>query len=183
LLRAQLSHLERCRNPPHQRKPAAMSDTSISTSSLPSNLASNQSKTHNITRKVRDAITHMVWAGLPRDQAAEKAGLSDHGLYKALRSPPVKQHYLAELDVLRTSERARNIHRAVEIREQSTNQMASIQAIKLLEQISDDAPSGRNAQSLPGMVIVINNGSATKEAVTIDSRPILSSAATGSESK
>jgi hypothetical protein len=43
-------------------------------------------------------------------KAAKKAGISEHGLYKALRKPPVKAAYLAELDVLRTSERARNIH-------------------------------------------------------------------------
>jgi hypothetical protein len=145
-----------------------MTDTSLATSPLQSLPTAKQAQTVKITRKVRDAIENMVWHGLPRDQAAEKAGLSDHGLYKALRSPPVKQHYLSELDVLRTSERARNIHRAVEIREQTTNQMASIQAIKLLEQISDDAPASRGSVSLPGLVIVVNTGTPLTQPSTID---------------
>jgi uncharacterized protein YjgD (DUF1641 family) len=145
-----------------------MSDTALATQPIASNPAVKQGQTLKITRKVRDAIENMVWHGLPRAQAAEKAGLSDHGLYKALRSPPVKQHYLSELDVLRTSERARNIHRAVEIREQTSNQMASIQAIKLLEQISDDAPASRGSVSLPGLVIVVNTGAPLTQPPTID---------------
>lgn len=138
-------------------------------------LDTKQSKPVAISRKVRDAIEHMVWHGLPRAQAAEKAGLSDHGLYKALRSPPVKQHYMAELDVLRTSERARNIHRAVEIREQTSNQMASIQAIKLLEQISDDAQhSGSRVNSLPGLqIVVVTGGNAQQPVIDVTERTVI----------
>jgi hypothetical protein len=145
-----------------------MTDTSLATTPLPSNLPARKTKTLTVTRKVRVAIEQMVWHGLKRDAAAQVAGLTDHSLYAALRSPHVKQHYLSELDVLRTSERARNIHRAVEIREQTSNQMASIQAIKLLEQISDDAPASRGSVSLPGLVIVVNTGAPLTQPPTID---------------
>lgn len=125
---------------------------------LPAKSPPKQPKPLKVTGKNKAAIDLMVWEGLKRADAAAKAGLKDHALYVALTKPHVKQYYLGQLDVLRTSERARNIHRAVEIREQTSNQMASIQAIKLLEQISDDAPASRGAQSVPGLVIVVNGG-------------------------
>ena len=145
-----------------------MTDTSLATSPLQSHPPSKQAKTLKITAKVRAAIHAMVWLGQNRADAAQTAGLKDDSLYVALRRPDVKQFYMSELDVLRTSERARNIHRAVEIREQTSNQMASIQAIKLLEQISDDAPASRGSVSLPGLVIVVNTGTPLTQPQTID---------------
>jgi hypothetical protein len=145
-----------------------MTDTSLATSPLQSLPTAKQAQKLKITRVVRAAIEAMVWQGMKREDAAQHAGMKDNSLYVALRRPDVKQFYLSELDVLRTSERARNIHRAVEIREQTTNQMASIQAIKLLEQISDDAPASRGSVSLPGLVIVVNTGTPLTQPPTID---------------
>jgi hypothetical protein len=113
-----------------------------------------------ITAKVRAAIHNMIWLGLKRDAAAEAAGIRDNSLYIALRRPDVKAFYLRELDVLRTSERARNIHVLAEIREQTGNQMARVQAVKTLEQISDaEQQTGRGSQLTPGLVIVIEGRS------------------------
>lgn len=126
-------------------------------SQLPAS-ASNADKIVRVTGKVRVAIEAMVWDGLPRAKAAAKAGISEHGLYKALRKAPVKAAYLSELDVLRTSERARNIHALVEVRDQLDNKMARVQAVKALEQISDDAPANGGASALPGLQIVIVQG-------------------------
>lgn len=148
-----------------------MPSTSVAIANRPE-LAEDQSKPRRIERvtgKVRVAIEQMVWAGLPRTEAAKKAGISDHGLYKALRKPPVKAFYLREMDVLRTSERARNIHRAVEIREQNSNQMAAIQAIKLIEQLDDQETNTPRANALPGLQIVIVQGG--HSAPTIDVTP------------
>lgn len=116
-------------------------------------------KIERVTGKVRVAIDSMVWDGLPRSKAAEFAGLSEHGLYKALRKPPVKAYYMAQLDILRTSERARNIHTLAEVRDQTTNQMARVQAVKALEQIDDSEQASRGSQALPGLQIVIVQGS------------------------
>jgi hypothetical protein len=123
--------------------------------SLP--VAPQRQPLERITGKVRAAIDAMVWSGLPRSKAAEAAGISEHGLYKALRKPPVRAHYLRELEVLRTSERARNIHTLAEVRDQTTNQMARVQAVKALEQL-DDQPQARQGMqaSVPGLVIVVN---------------------------
>jgi hypothetical protein len=133
-----------------------MTDASQAIASLPSNLTAKRVEKLKITAKVRAAIHAMVWQGLKRDQAAESAGIKDNSLYIALRRPDVKQFYLSELDVLRTSERARNIHALVEVRDQEENKMARVQAVKALEQISDEAPAARGSQSQPGLTIVIN---------------------------
>jgi hypothetical protein len=115
-----------------------------------------QGKAIKITRKVRDAINAMVWEGLPRAKAAEKAGISDHGLYKALRSPPVKAYYLSECEVLRTSGRARRIHRLEQMVEQDDNKQAVVNAVRALELMGDDeGMAASRANSLPGLQIVV----------------------------
>lgn len=125
----------------------------------------------------------MVWQGLPRKQAAEAAGISEHGLYKALRKPPVKALYLSEMDVLRTSERARNFHVLCEVRDQTANQMARVNAVKALEQVDDDTER-KAASRTPGVVIQIvqqgpavtsvmahEHGNAAKPLITNDHVP------------
>lgn len=106
-----------------------------------------------VTGKVRTALDAMVWQGLPRAKAAEYAKISEHGLYKALRKPPVRAYYLAQLDVLRTSERARNIHTLADVRDTSGNQMARVAAVKALEQLDDSPQSSASRQQTPGFVI------------------------------
>lgn len=118
-----------------------------------------------ISTPVREAIHAMVWLGLKRDKAAEHAGMKDNSLYVALRRPDVKAHYLGELDVLRTSERARNIHTLAEVRDQTTNQMARVQAVKALEQLDDVELASGRANSLPGLQIVIVQGGSAAAAV------------------
>lgn len=110
----------------------------------------------------------MVYEGLNRKQAAEKAGLKDHALYVALTKPHVKAYYMRQLDVLRTSERARNIHTLAEVRDQTSNQMARVQAVKALEHIDDDQQVNRGANSLPGLQIVVMTG---PQQPTIDVTP------------
>jgi hypothetical protein len=66
----------------------------------------------------------------------------------------VKAWYLAQLDVLRTSARARNIHRLVAIRD-AANNMPAVNAIKALEQIDDEARSTQAMQRAPGLQIVV----------------------------
>lgn len=120
-------------------------------------LPEKQTRHHEpkVTGKVRDALNAMIWDGLPRKDAAAQAGISEHGLYKALRKPAVKALYLSELEVLRTSERARNIHTLAEVRDQKTNQMARVQAVKVLEQISDESHERGPAAPFSGVVVNI----------------------------
>lgn len=123
--------------------------------SLPARPDRSADKSLRVTAKERTAIAAMVWDGLPRRAAAEKAGILEHSLYKALRKPSVKAHYLAELEVLRSSERARNIHRLTEIRDAADN-MPAVQAIKLLEQMPDENASAAKGL-MPGFVVQIVN--------------------------
>jgi hypothetical protein len=56
--------------------------------------------------------------------------------------------------VLRDSERARNIHRLVAIRD-AANNMPAVNAIKALEQIDDEARGTSAMQRAPGLQIVV----------------------------
>jgi hypothetical protein len=100
----------------------------------------------------------MIWSGEKRADAAEKAGLADSSLRAALRKPHVLAHYTAELAALRTSLRARNVHRLDTIADASKNDMARVASIKALEAITDqaeqrDGPAG--STQTPGVQIVI----------------------------
>jgi hypothetical protein len=116
-----------------------------------------RSEPGKVTGKLKVALDAMVWIGLSRSEAATKAGLSEHSLYNALRKPHVRQHYLNELEVLRTSERAKNIHALADVRD-GTNQMARVAAVKALEQLSEET-QGRSGTSVssPGLTIQIIN--------------------------
>lgn len=112
-----------------------------------------------VTAKLRTAIDAMVWEGKQRDDAARSAGLTPNALYAALRKPHVKAHYLSECEILRTSGRARRIHRLEEISEATSNLNASVQAIRTLDapdNANNPMGSGRSASvTMPGLVIQI----------------------------
>jgi hypothetical protein len=149
------------REPGHSRIVLTMQVPALSTDKQPQAPARTERKLR-VTAKVRTAIEQMVWSGLKRDQAAQKAGLTDHSLYVALRSPHVKAHYLAECEVLRVSGRARRIHRLEQMVEQDDNKAAVVNAALALERLGDSEDSQRAAKSLPGLQIVIVQGGAAQ---------------------
>jgi hypothetical protein len=105
---------------------------------------------------VRKAIELMVWEGHRRDDAAKAVGMLPKSLYNAFRKHHVRQHYREQLQVLRTSEMARNIHALIRIRDQDENKMAAIAAVKALEKMGDDdMPPAVSRQVAPGVVVVI----------------------------
>lgn len=119
-------------------------------------IAAKPDKIERVTGKVRTAIEAMVWQGLPRKEAAELAGLSEHGLYKALRKPPVKAFYLDECEMLRTSGRARRIHRLEAMVEQDDNKAAVVNAVLALERLGETQGNANAGHSItPGVVIQI----------------------------
>jgi hypothetical protein len=120
-----------------------------------------------VTDKLRKAIALMVWEGHHRDEAAKTAGMLPKSLYNAFRKHHVRRHYLEQLEVLRTSERARNIHALVQVRDQEENKMAVVQAVKALEQMNDnEAAVGIGQPRTPGFVIVIANKAWQSEPAT-----------------
>lgn len=123
-------------------------------------VAQNRSERGKITGRLRVALDAMIWQGMTRRQAADHAKMSEHSLYSALVKTHVRQWYLRQLDVLRTSERARNIHTLVEVRDDPANKMARVQAVKALEQLDDEVTARRGSgfSASPGLVINILNG-------------------------
>jgi hypothetical protein len=115
-----------------------------------------------IGARVKAAIDCMVWEALPRKEAAERAGLREHSLYKALRRAPVLAYLRSEMEVLRLSGRSRNFHRLEEIRDQDSNPMAAVAAIRQLEQSAAEQDTPGNRVRVPGIVIQIINAPAEK---------------------
>jgi hypothetical protein len=121
-----------------------------------------RSARNRVTGKLKIAIEAMIWEGLPRAEAAAKAGMVDSSLRFALRKPHVLAHHNAELAALRTSLRARNAHRLNTIAQESPNHMASVAAIKTLEGLAEASEQHLTAapQQTPGLTIVIHQPAA-----------------------
>lgn len=140
-----------------------MSELALNTAEQPTRQAieaKDRSAPLKVTGKLRVAIDAMVWLGARRHEAAEQAGLTDHSVRSALNKPHVKQYYLSQLEVLRTSERARNIHTLAEVRDQKTNQMARVNAVNSLERLATVDGPGAAARQPAGLMIVINSSAA-----------------------
>ena len=115
-----------------------------------------------VSGKLKIAIDLMLFEGSCRADAATAAGMKDHSLREAMKKPHVKQYYNAGLDVLRTSERARNISALAKVRDTSDNGMAVVSAAKALEQIAEQGEERTRPGlgMLPGLQIVIVSGTA-----------------------
>lgn len=111
-----------------------------------------------VTGRLKRALDLMVWERLTDNKAAVEAGLTISALRMALQRPHVAAYYKAQREVLRQREAPANIHRLLEIRD-AANNMPAVQAIKVLEQLGDEA-NGRAAATVaaPGLVVVINTG-------------------------
>ena len=110
-----------------------------------------------VTGKLYKAIEAMVWSAASRKEAAQVAGLTDHGLRQALRRPHVMAFYLSECEVLRASGRAKRLHRLEELAAQNVNINGAVAAIKAAELITEDPVRSGAANPTPGVTIRILN--------------------------
>src|ERR1035441_1202655 len=117
--------------------------------------AQDRSAPRRVTGKLRIAVEAMVWEGSKRKDAAARAGMTDHGLRSAMRKGHVLAYYRRELGALREGERARNVHRLVELREQDENRNAAVKAIQVLEMTDPEAVRRVGDGTSPGIVIRI----------------------------
>ena len=114
-----------------------------------------------ITLKVRAAVTAMVEEGLSRPQAALKAGMSDHGLYQALRKPLVLELLRTLQEVKRTSAGARTIARAESLADGAQSEHVRLQANEWLGGIAGIVPVQKavvdhvHTHLMPGLTIVM----------------------------
>lgn len=138
----------------------------------------DEPKRKEIGGKLKRALDRMVFGdpdtGEPCewDEAARSEGFNIRAMRKALERPHVLRYLREQKQVFRQSVSASNILHARRIRNQRDNQMASLGAIKLLEQMDERAPAHSGAQKnvTPGVVVVIN---ANREAPLIDHQRVI----------
>ena len=136
-----------------------------------SKLARNKQPPLRITRRIREAIDVMVERGIAYDQAAAECGIATRHMRLALQKPHVSAYYQMQLKVLRGARAARNFHRLCEIADAEDN-MPAVNAIKALEQLSDEQINKPNAPA-PGVTIrIVNIGGTSVEhaRTTIDAK-------------
>lgn len=115
-----------------------------------------RAKPGQVTGKLKAGIDAMVELGLDFAAAAKHVGLQPSAIRYAMRKPHVLAYFREQCDVLRSGERARNIHRAREIRDAADN-MPAIQAIKWLEGEQEQQASERSPRQAAGVTIVIQS--------------------------
>jgi hypothetical protein len=120
-----------------------------------SRLARNKTPPPRITKRVRDAVDAIVEQGLDYQQAARQVGLTTYALRLALAKPHVAAYLQTQLKVLRGARTPRNFHRLCEIAD-AENNMPAVNAIKALEQLSDEQTNTKQTTS-PGVTIRIVN--------------------------
>src|SRR6516225_7828725 len=92
-----------------------------------------------LTAAVRTAIDAMLYDRCTRAQACERAGFTERALYLALEKPEVAAYFNRGLQVLRAGERAQNLHRLADLRDQNINRAAAVKAIQVLEMLDAEA--------------------------------------------
>ena len=108
-----------------------------------------------ITPRVRRAIELMVNDALDYQHAAAQAGLTTYALRLALAKPHVAAFLKAQVQVLRTAQGPRNIHRLCQIRDAADN-MPAVNAIKALEQLPDEAATRAGAGPVGVSIRIVN---------------------------
>lgn len=127
-----------------------------------------------LTRAIRTAVDAIIFDRCSRQSACESAGITERALYLALEKVEVAAYWKRQTDVLRTGERAANLHALVRVRDSEQNANASVKAVQVLEQLGDEQASRTGAGvTVPGLVIQILNAPAAvsseaRASVTID---------------
>jgi len=103
--------------------------------------AKDRSGKLTVSGKLQRALDLML-EGSRRDDAAKQAGMTPHGLREALKKPHVRAYWNGGLQVMRESERAKNVLALADVRDTSDNDMARVSAAKALEQIADPVMPG-----------------------------------------
>lgn len=103
----------------------------------------------------------MVFEGLSRPKAAEKAGIADHTLYLAMRKPSVLAYMNSQQGVLRTSAAARSIARIDILADDSTSDHVKLNANQFLLGIEGVSVTQRSESVnvhkhlMPGLTIML----------------------------
>lgn len=125
----------------------------------------SQPAANRLTAKVKQAVELMVWSGKPFDQAAAEVGLTTRAMRLALAKPHVMAFYRSEMQVLRSAEHPRSIHRLAQIRDKADNMPAVVAAKHLLE--TEQTNNNNSNATSPGVTIRIVNQTALVAAVPV----------------
>lgn len=72
------------------------------------------------SRDLRDYMTNLVGRGMTMEDAAKAAGVRIKRVRNLATHPEFVREYNKRVEILRASERARNIHKAIEVRDDET---------------------------------------------------------------
>ncbi len=100
-----------------------------------------------IRPELSEAIRLMVFGGLSRPEAAATVGMSDHGLYQALRKPHVKRLYAQEHRDLRSGAAILAYSRMVDLMESSRSEHVQLRACQWIAGVGGIAPAKKVAQA------------------------------------
>lgn len=116
------------------------------------------SRPGRVTGKLVVALKRIIELGEELDEAAKEAGLTTHAVRLALQRPHVIQWMKAQREVFRAYVCAQNIHHAKDLRDNGRNETARVQAMRFIEQLSDEPQAQSGGVRSPGFVIVVNAG-------------------------
>lgn len=140
-----------------------MTDTTVSITEQPSPraiAARDRSAPKRITGRLKRAIDLMVWEGLTDSEAAvhDTVKMNVLSIRWALNKRHVRDYLISQRDVLLTREGPRNVHAMIAVRNQTSNQMARVAAVKALEQLEETAgPTGSRGvhTQQPGFIVQV----------------------------
>jgi hypothetical protein len=138
----------------------------------------NGKKKARVPARVAKLVDLMIWGdpdtdtpALSLDEAARKLSIKLKSAREYLRHPTARAHYLANLAQLRDSERARNLHTAIGIRDSSAKEESAahrrvaVEAMHFLEGEPEDMRRYQqpSAHVSPGIVVQVSVGNRSLE--------------------
>lgn len=109
-----------------------------------------------MTPKRRALIDGMVWRGLKLAEAAIEAGMTERNAHMCAQDPKFRAALNAEMAAFKMSQRPRNVHRLAELRDQNEAKGAAVQAIRVLEDLAQQADAAPPSDVRPGIVVIIH---------------------------
>lgn len=152
-----------------------MSDVAIAEQSNRQIGRREASKPMRVTGRLKQALDMMVWNNATDYEAAIQTGMTLAALRLALQRPHVRSYFRSEHASLRERENPRNTHTLLEVRDQTDNQMARVQAVRTMMAMDEQVFGGRSNSantSTPGVVIVIQ-GAVTAHERAISAKPLI----------
>lgn len=118
------------------------------------------------TGRTKQALDLMVHEGLTDNEAAVKVGITITAIRIAIQKRGVRAYLSDQREVARAHACARNIHRAVQIRDAANNKPA-LDAIHFLEQTPESHQAGATSvQRAPGVTVIVVSQAPVREIST-----------------